>query len=188
MKRSYAMVTIGALLMAVSHSVYAEKTNSSYYYSIEPTIVLYDVAELDDTDASHSAIYGRVGRSFNKYLAVEVRAGIGTTSGTASTSGVDLDVQVELEYLAGAYARVGWPLLPSIYLYAVGGYAQISLEAYTQVQGLNVGVSETESNISFGVGGEVRLTKNWYLNVELTRYHEEIDALSVGVTRYIGKK
>lgn len=138
----------------------------------------YSVSGFDD--ASLKAIVARLGTEFSDYVAGEVRLGYGI--GDDSISAFGFDVNVELDYMYGAYLRAGFPAAESFYPYAVLGYTQIELTASAG----GFSASDSDSDVSFGLGADIGFSDNTLLNLEYMNYFDkdgaEISAFSIGIT------
>lgn len=127
-------------------------------------------------NANLVALYGRLGTEFNQYFSGELRLG----------TGIDDDkingVTVELNHFYGAYVRGTLPVTNAFYPYVVVGVTRAELEA--KVPG--TAVSDSGSDVSFGVGTDIRLTSNTDLNLEYMNYYDKdnlsVDGISVGLT------
>lgn len=129
-------------------------------------------------DASLNALYGRLGMNFNENFSGEIRAGFGVGDDSVDVYGIDVDV--ELDNFFGAYVRGGIPAAESFFPYAVLGYTRSEVTASISGYGSE---SESESDVSFGVGADVKVSDNLYLNVEYMNYLDkdgaEIDGFSI---------
>lgn len=122
--------------------------------------------ELDpDGSASASDDFGlrlRGGVQFNELFAVEGHLGTGGSDG-----------DVSLEYLVGAYAKGILPIAPELRVYGLAGVTEVDFDV------------ESESDFSYGVGGEFDMTPNLALGADYMRYldnsDQTFDAASVGL-------
>ncbi|MFD1007661.1 porin family protein [Oceanisphaera ostreae] len=127
-------------------------------------------------DADLVALYGRLGTEFTENFSGEIRIG----------TGLDDDklygTKVELNYFYGAYVRGTIPVTDAFYPYAIVGFTRAELEY--KVPGLSV--NDSGSDVSFGVGTDIRLTANTDLNLEYMNYYDKndisVDGFSVGFT------
>ncbi|HTN32431.1 MAG TPA: porin family protein [Marinobacter sp.] len=134
-------------------------------------------------DASLTMIAGRLGAKFNKNLSGEIRVGFGVGDDSVNVLGTDVDV--ELNTMFGAYVRGGVEVAKSFYPYVVLGYTRgeitLSVPGYSR--------SDSESDVSFGLGADVDINDKLTFNVEYMNYFDkdgaEIDGFSLGlVTRF----
>ncbi|MEX1033632.1 MAG: porin family protein [Cellvibrionaceae bacterium] len=125
-------------------------------------------------EASLTAVYGRLGTSFTDNISGEIRLGLGV--GDDTIFGVD----VELENMFGAYVRAGLPVTEVIYPYAVIGYTRGEVD----VSGFS---SESESDVSFGVGVDFGLGGGMAINLEYMNYLDkdgaEVDGFAIGFAK-----
>jgi len=164
---------ISALL---SGSVQAEN-----YYGGNITFLGYEEEGIDD-DASLTSISGRLGTDFNENFSGEVRLGFGVGDDTIEVIGFDVDV--ELDNMIGAYVRGGIPVSESFFPYVTVGYTRLELTASISGFGSE---SDSESDVSFGVGTDINVSQNIILNLEYMNYFDkdgaEIDGFSIGIAR-----
>ncbi|MDR5867502.1 outer membrane beta-barrel protein [Halomonas koreensis] len=106
----------------------------------------------------------RAGVAFNDYFALEGHLGTG-----GSDSGLDLD------YLAGGFAKGMLPITPQFTLYGLLGATEVEFDG-----------ADSESDVSYGGGGSYALMPNLSLDADYVRYLEEssydFDAVSLGAT------
>ena len=149
------------------------------YYGGNLSFYDYNEVGLSDS-ASLTGIVGRLGTTFNENFSAEVRAGFGVGDDTVSAFGLNADV--ELDNMLGAYVRGGIPVSDSFYPYAVIGYTRIKLTASIPGFGSE---SESDSDLSFGLGADINITENVIFNIEYMNYFDkdgaEIDGYSIGV-------
>ncbi|QFU00841.1 hypothetical protein FIU83_04225 [Halomonas sp. THAF5a] len=105
----------------------------------------------------------RGGVAFNDYFALE-----GHLGGGGSDDGVELD------YLAGAYAKGILPITPDFRLYGLAGFTEVDFDV------------DDETGFSWGGGAEFDVAPNLALGADYVRYLDEsnytFDAASVGMT------
>ena len=133
----------------------------------------------DDIDVDLGALYLRGGYQFNEWAALEARIGTGIRNDTTTYMGTL--VHIDANDIYGAYFVAGIPNDSVFYPYAVAGYTHAELEASL------LGFSDTssDSDFSYGVGTDIRISDNVAANVELMRYMDkdgfEMDGLSAGI-------
>ena len=104
----------------------------------------------------YSLIFARVGIPISSYLAVEGRLGTGISSDESHGNAVGVGV------FGGAYLKGSLALAPTFSLYGVAGIASDNLHR-------NYGdENSTDTGFSFGIGGDVALSRGLLLNVEWT--------------------
>ena len=149
----------------------------NFYVGGGISAIEYSESGISD-DADLTALYGRVGTKFNDYLSAEIRAGFGIDDDEVEAFGVDIDT--ELENFYGVYLRGGIPTNSIAYPYVVLGYTRGEIEA--SVPGFSL--SESESDVSYGVGLDLNLTDRVTLNLEYINYLDkddvEIDGFNIG--------
>ncbi len=139
-------------------------------------LLRYDESGLDTI--TPSLIFARVGLPLSPYFALEARLGTGLSRGATHHLSVDSGL------FAGGYLKGSIALTPGVSVYAVAGLATDSLHR-------NFGVGDrTDTGFSAGLGGDIRLTRNVWLNFEWTHlpggtnagYSYNSNLISAGVT------
>jgi opacity protein-like surface antigen len=106
----------------------------------------------------------RAGVAFNDYFALEGHLGTGGSDGP-----------LDLDYLAGGYAKGMLPLTPRLKLYALLGATEVEFDG-----------ADAESDVSYGGGASYGLMPNLSLDADYMRYLDEsrydFDAISLGAT------
>lgn len=147
------------------------------YGGIQYSQVNVDIDGLDDADPT--ALVGKLGQFVTENVAIEGRLGFGVSDDEID---VDLgpffgevEVEVEVNYLAGVYAVVHSDTEATATFYGLVGITQGEIE-------LSVGgesVDDDDSGLSYGLGVNI---KNF--NLEYMSYLEEDDydvtAISIG--------
>lgn len=166
------LLIAGALVISAKASFAQD-----YYVGGSFAAIEYSEDGIND-DADLTALYGRVGTKFNDYLSAEIRAGFGVGDDDVNVLGFDVDV--ELENLYGVYLRGGLPTGSIAYPYVIAGYTRGEVEA--SVSGFSN--SESESDVSYGIGIDIAVSDRVNLNVEYINYLDksetEVSGLSVG--------
>jgi opacity protein-like surface antigen len=174
-KSLFSAVVIGSVTLLGAGTAQAQNG----YAGANLNFLEYSENSIDD-DASLTAGTFRLGAQINQYLSGELRAGIGFNDDTVKVSGTDVDI--ELDYLFGAYIRGGFPVTERIYPYAVIGVTRGKVTA--SVPGIST--SESETDTSFGVGVDFTVIDQVTLNVEYMSWFDkdgtEIDGFSVGAS------
>lgn len=141
------------------------------------------VAVLDADEVTLNAVYGRFGAFFNENISAEARLGLGV--GDDSTNYEGFDTKVELDNFYGVYLRGGIPAGEIFYPYAVLGYTKAKASTSTSVFGETFSGSDSDSDLSYGVGADFAVTENLKINAEYLSYIDkdelELTGFSVGV-------
>lgn len=129
-------------------------------------------------DINPIAVRLRVGTELVKYLGVEFQTAVGVADDTATVAGGTLTGN--LTNISGAYLRSKLPLGDAASVYATLGYAWSRIEIQSQVPGL-VGNTASDSDISAGVGAEIKVMSHSYLSLDYMEYSDGLTAISIGV-------
>ena len=171
MKRIIYVALINLLGLTSVHAQYPE----SFYLSGQYALVKYDPSGFDD--AEPQALVGRFGYVISKNFSIEARAGFGVQDDDVSGNNVDIDIDVESLY--GAYLVYHSNILIQSQLYAIAGYSEVELEA----EAFGTTTDDTESGASLGFG--INLGN---FNIEWIRYLDDddytIDAVNFGYVHY----
>lgn len=169
MKAKY--ILLGCALTALSANVLAaeDKTGKGYVgVGYSPVTFSVDGA---DPDWDLAALAVRGGYYFNKYFSVEGRLGFGVGDDTQNVSvAPPEDIKVEIDYMLGVYAVGHLPLSDRFQLYGLVGYTKGELTATLAQTGESS--SDDDADLSYGVGAEFDMTKNWSLAAEYTSYFD----------------
>ena len=107
----------------------------------------------------------RAGVAFNDYFALEGHLGSGGSDGP-----------VDLDYLAGGYAKGMLPVTPQLRIFGLLGATEVEFD----------GRDDSESDLSYGGGASYAVMPNLSVDADYMRYLEEsrfdFDAVSVGAT------
>ncbi len=173
-KKNLTLSMICGALLAVSGGVLA---GDSYYGANLASIDHY--SELGPV-ATVTAIYGRLGTSWNDNFSGELRAGFGIADDTVEFLGKDVDLQ--LNHFLGAYIKGGAHVNEVFYPYGIIGVTRGEAEASLP------GFSETksETDVSFGLGADFNVSDLLTVNLEYMNYYDnnsaEFSGFSIGFT------
>ncbi|ART81913.1 hypothetical protein CBP31_04115 [Oceanisphaera profunda] len=127
-------------------------------------------------EADLVALYARLGTEFTENFSGEIRVGTGLDDDKVNGN------KVELNYFYGAYVRGTIPIADAFYPYAIVGATRAELEESS----LGQSIKGSGTDISFGVGADIRLTSNTDLNIEYMNYYDKndisVNGLSLGFT------
>ena len=175
-------LTLAVLMVGATSPAWAQMhlsggmTGTAPYLGANIGLLRYDESGLDTI--TPSLIFARVGLPISSYFALEARLGTGLSHGETHHLSVDSGL------FAAGYLKGSIALTPGVSLYAVAGLATDSLHR-------NFGVGDrTDSGFSAGLGGDIRLTRNLWLNFEWTHlpggtnagYSYNSNLISAGIT------
>ena len=141
------------------------------------------IAVLDADDVTYNAVYGRFGAFFNENISAEARLGLGVGDDTVDGA------KYELDNYYGVYIRGGIPATEIFYPYAILGFTKGKASySYSEVilgQEFSASGSDSESDLSYGVGADFAVTENLKINAEYMSYMDkdaaELTGFTVGV-------
>lgn len=130
-------------------------------------------------DTDHIVVAGRLGAFFNQYIAAEARLGLGVVGDETNAFGPTIDI--DLNYVFGAYLRGGVPVNDVAFPYVLLGYSRGEVEASAN----GVSIDEAESDVSFGFGLDVKVNDKFsvfgeYANL-LDKDGAEVSGFSFGL-------
>lgn len=116
----------------------------------------------DDFDSTGLRL--RAGVAFNDYFALEGHVGSGGSDGP-----------LDLDYLAGGYAKGMLPITPRFKIYGLLGATEVEFDG-----------ADSESDVSYGGGASYALMPNLSLDADYMRYLDDsdydFDAVSLGAS------
>ena len=180
MKRLVAGLLAGLCLPALASA------NDYTYLGLNYLKTSYDEKGFDTSEPSAWSL--RLGTAINENFAIEARLGTGASSDTLRVDPT-MEVEMDIKQLFGVYARAIVPLGERFSVYGIGGITRAKLEAtgsLVGVPGSSARVSESETDLSLGLGADLMLSPNAFVNLEyiLLQSDEDaydLDALSLGL-------
>lgn len=181
MKKLIVKLAIAGLTFCPTFVAAQEQVNGAYV-GANYTFVTYDEEFLGDADLG--ALSGKVGARINPYISAELRAGVGVADETATDGNVS--VTLELDYLVGGYVLFGLPNKTPIYPYIALGYTKGELTLSATDPGGSFSISESDSDLSYGLGANLAISDNVQLNAEYMKYIDkddyEVSGISIGAS------
>lgn len=164
MKRVSTIIAAAALFTAIN-------AEAEFYKSKPYAGGNISGAELSVTggpdDISLASGYARFGARFDDYFSLEWRIGTGLQDDDIDVSGVNTEVSLDLFY--GAYVLGGLPVTDVIYPYVLIGYTQAEVELNSRY----LSGEYEEHDVSFGVGVNLDVSKQFTINFEYLQYIKE---------------
>jgi outer membrane immunogenic protein len=168
----------GNAFAGLTEGAYAGVQYASFDFSFE------DVSE----DFSPTGLIGRAGSNINQYFSIEGRLGIGLSDDALTVSdGVNTaSVSIEVDTLIGIYGVGHVPLGKSSSIYALVGLTQVDATRSAAMTGsASASLSDDESDLSYGIGADIGILYNLWINVEYVQYLDKSDfdlsAIALGV-------
>lgn len=146
------------------------------YVGASAGLLRYDESGLDTI--TPSVVFARLGLPLSQFFAIEGRLGTGLSGDESHGYSVNSGLY------GGGYLKGSITLAPTVAVYAVAGVASVSLHR-------NFGDGDTtDTGFSAGLGGDVQLTPNLWLNFEWTHlpggtnagYSYAANLFSAGIT------
>ncbi len=174
----HRIVTIGLVvsLGSMSGNAFAGLTPGAYA-GIQYAITDFSFEGVSE-DFSPTGIIGRAGSNLNQYFSIEGRLGLGLSDDTVTVTDAttNASVSIELDTLIGLYGVGRVPLGKSSSIYAVIGVTQIDATASASLTGIgSASLSEDESDFSYGIGADIGILYNLWVNVEYVQYIDKTD-------------
>lgn len=132
-----------------------------------------------DLATDPAAVRGIVGYQFNPNLAVEGMFGTSVRDGKDSSMGVTAKVKVDR--LAGVYAKSSFKVNDAFELYGRLGYVNYKISATASSGGFSAKVSDSDSDVSYGVGASYYLTPKMSINVDYMDFGDLEGGVAVGL-------
>lgn len=161
-------------LLLFCSQAYGDFLNSKPYVGASVTTLNVQLDTMEE--ASILSANARFGSLFGEYTALEWRLGAGAGGSDVAAA------ELYAEQYFGVYLLGRMPISPHFSPYVLVGYTQVDLKLRNDLGAVN----SDASDVSFGGGLDIALTKKFKLNVEYVRYiHEEsvdLFAPSIGIT------
>lgn len=160
----------------------------------------YEETDSISLDLDFDAVGGHVGYEFNRYFGLEAEGLLGLSDETVTVYGTaddvysspdliddeeyeELDVELGLNYLVGAFAKANWPIHDNFTAFGRVGYAAGELELNASAEGESFSDSEVGDGFAYGVGLMIDVPYNFFIRGDYTIYNiedAETDAWMLG--------
>lgn len=172
------IVMIGLLmsLVTLSGNAFAGLTPGAYG-GIQYAITDFSFEGVSE-DFSPTGLIGRAGSNMNQYVSIEGRLGFGLSDDTVTaTDGVTTaSISIELDTLIGIYGVGHVPLGKSSSIYALLGLTRVDATASASLTGFgSASESDDETDLSYGIGADIGILYNLWVNVEYVQYIDKSD-------------
>jgi hypothetical protein len=178
-----------ALALALSSttltSLVSAATEGDQYLGLQFATTTFEISGID-ADWEPTALIGRFGHYLSESFSLEGRLGFGISDDTINFSGPggSIDVEVELDTLFGVYGVGRHAVNNNSSVYALiglsRGEASITITGTFPDSG-----SETETDLSYGVGADIGINNAAGINLEYISYISkndvDISALNFGL-------
>lgn len=131
-----------------------------------------------NAEPEYTALRVKVGGEFSQYLGFEYQGAVGLGGDTSTLPAGTIDSK--LRGLIGLYLRPKLELGEDFAVFAVGGYSWTRVQLNVNIPGL-LSRTETQGDLSAGVGVEARVLGNSFLSVDYMEYTEGLSAVSAGI-------
>lgn len=173
--KKHSLALLLATCMAVPGVALAGGTDPGFYAG--GTYSFMSVEDDDfGVDADVGVLFLRGGYQLNQYVALEARIGMGVEDD--KIGGINLEV----EEMIGAYAKVGLPTQTGFYPYVLLGVTDSELE----LSGFGQSASDSDTDLSYGVGVDYWFSSQMSASAEYTNFYDDggtsLTGLSLGVT------
>lgn len=162
------------------------------YFGVNVAQAAYEEDGIDELNPV--ALSLKAGYGFNRYLSVEGRLGFGVAEDDTTFSGyvdvfgspvfVTLPVELKVDHFIGLYGKASLPVGDRLGLYALAGMTQGELTV--SVPNAGISQSASDSDMSFGLGVDLKLTERATLNAEWAQLIDAdgytLSQLSLGLT------
>jgi len=168
-----------ALAFALSTTALASSTlnaaKGDQYFGVQYSSVTFEAFDLE---WEPSALIGKYGNYLSDNFAIEGRLGIGTSSDTISAFDPfvgNISLEVEIDTLIGIYGVGSHDFSNNLSVYALIGATSGEL-TFTAAGGLGNGSdSESETDLSYGVGANIYINDAVGINLEYISYISKTD-------------
>ena len=131
-----------------------------------------------------SALIGRLGYYVTDNVAIEGRLGSGLSSDDTDirVNGANINAEVDLKGLAGAYAVGHLPISRAMSVYGLAGFSYAEAEITTSAGSLSRSQTTDDTGFSYGVGVQAGLTEAVSGYVEWASYLDQDAYEATGIT------
>jgi outer membrane immunogenic protein len=180
MKYKILPTLIVAVTLSTSSNVIA---NSAWDTYLGIQYAIGDYSEADIPDYSPTALVGRFGGFIHPNFAFEGRFGTGMKDDTQNVFG--FDATLELDTLVGLYGVGHLNITKASSIYGLIGFSGV--DGTVTVAGFPDSESDSETDLSYGVGANIGVTKKVALNAEYISYiSKDFDLNAIGLGLVIG--
>ncbi len=198
----FARITPLILLSLISYQSFGEevvddspKKEGLDYISVNALVLSYRSLGDSNEEAETYATSFTMGTYITNYVKVETRFGVGLGDDTipgikiVDDKIVQSDGKVDVDYFASWYMGLHYPLAPWSSIYGLVGFSYIDGDASADEGSTNEEFADDYLTSSFSmswiVGLDYELTKEWYVTGEIGRLHKstvgDIDILHYGL-------
>lgn len=161
-----------AAIVALASGANAEEASDAKVYAgLGLGGTWFKIDGVEDYEPNFVVLGGKLGARFNNYVDGEIRFQRGLMKDTTMYAGIDFET--ELEYIAGAYVKLGAG--DKIHPYVMVGYSRVSMGITGTNGPLSASASGVESDTSFGLGVDYYLDGNAFLTAECASYYDSDD-------------
>jgi OOP family OmpA-OmpF porin len=140
--------------------------------------VAYQILDTD-LDTNPAVVRGIIGYTLNPNFAVEGMLGLNARDGSLTQSGVT--AKTKLDRLVGVYAKSTYKINDAFELYGRLGAVSYKVSASASAGGFSSKVSDSGTDLSFGIGASYYLTPALSINVDYTDFGDLENGVAVGL-------
>lgn len=168
--KSTSKALVSALFVVVAASSQAQTQPESKLYG-EVGYAATSFKENDVVDqykAKPAIVTGIVGYQFHPNFAVEGFLGLGAKSSEVKFNDAPTGVNLKMNNAMGVFVRPSVKVSDEVELFARLGYVHSKIT----LSGFGVSESDTDNSVAYGLGGNVYLSKNSYLQLNWTSFYK----------------
>lgn len=143
---------------------------------------MYQYDGQPDVDLRLWNVAAKMGVNINEYVGGEIRLGKGIR--TAKAEYVGFDVESSLDYIAGAYIKVGGG--QGIRPYAMIGYNKLSMSVEASNNSVTLAERARDEDIAYGIGVDLALNEKAFVTFECASLYtddrESVTGCSAGLS------
>ena len=166
------LIAAFALSVTMLSSSTLSAAEGDQYFGLQYASTTFEFA---GEDWEPTALMGRYGKYIDDNFAIEGRLGIGTDSDTLSITNDPIvgnaSVEIEIDTLIGIYGVGSHDINENSSIYALIGITngEATFSAKSSILG-NASISESETDLSYGVGANIGITNTAGINLEYISY------------------
>lgn len=181
MKNRFKLSCAALLVASMGAQAQTKAPSGGLYGDVGYTLVKISA---DGYSVTPKVLRGVVGYEVNPNLAIEGMVGLGVGDDSTTLAGVKL--VGEVDHMIGLYLKPKMAVSPDLELFARAGFVRSKVTASAPAYG--VSASESQSDLSYGVGMSYSINKTTALNVDYMSYYNKDGVKANGFTVGVGFK
>lgn len=181
MKNRFKFLCVALVLASAGVQAQSQAQSGGMYGEVGLTSVK---VSSDGYSLTPRVLRGVVGYEVNPNFAIEGMVGFGVSDDTVTVSG--FKVAGEVDHMIGLFVKPKVAVSPDLELFARAGFVRTKVTA--SLSGFGLSASDSQSDVSYGVGLAYSISKGTSLNLDYMSYYNKDGVKANGVTLGVGFK